>query len=79
MLNILIFHSPKLKAYTIEERLIRAYKHMYSAMQLPSVQKNKNLQIQIDKLVLNTIKQLNIRDIMRALSEIEQYGQLHEI
>jgi hypothetical protein len=67
------------KAYTIEERIIRAYEHMHSAMQLPSVLKNKNLQIQIDKLVLNTIEQLNIRDIMGALSEMEQYGQLHEI
>ena len=67
------------KAYTIEERIIRAYEHMYSAMQLPSVQKNKNLRIQIDKLVLSTIERLNIRDIMRALSEMEQYEQLHEI
>jgi hypothetical protein len=65
-------------AHTIEQRIIRAYKHMYSVMRLPSVQKDKNLQIQIDKLILSTIEQLNIRDVMKAVSEMEQYGQLQE-
>lgn len=66
-------------AHTIEQRIIRAYKHMHSVMRLPSVQKNKNLQIQIDKLVLSTIEQLNIRNVMKAVSEMEQYEQLQEM
>ena len=67
------------KKYNNEERIIRAYGHMYSLMQLPSVQKDKNLQVQIDKLVFKIIEQMDIKDIMKAVPEIEKSEPLQKL
>lgn len=67
------------KKYSNEERIIRAYGHMYSVMRLPSVQKDKNLQVQIDKLVFKIIEQMNMKDIMRAVPEIEKSEPLQKV
>jgi hypothetical protein len=67
------------KKYSNEERIIRAYGHMYSVMRLPSVQKDKNLQVQIDKLVFKIIEQMNIKDIMKTVPEIEKSEPLQKL
>jgi hypothetical protein len=67
------------RKYSNEERIIKAYEHMYSVMRLPSVQKDKNLQDQIDKLVFKMIEQMNIKDIMKAVPEIEKSEPLQKL
>lgn len=67
------------KKYSNEERIIRAYEHMYSFMQLPSVQKNQKLQDQIDTLVFKMMEQMNIKDITRAVPEIEKSEPLQKL
>lgn len=54
-----------------EERIVKAYEYLSLLGRMPPVKRIEDLHNQIDNLVFKTIEQYNTRELMRAVTDIE--------
>lgn len=59
------------KRYNPEERIVKAYDYLCQLLKLIPVQKIKNLHDDVDDMVFKAIEQYNIKELMRAVTQIE--------
>ncbi|XP_052068615.1 uncharacterized protein LOC127707897 [Mytilus californianus] len=76
MQNSLQFNRKKI---SLIESVIKAYEDLYSVLQLPVVKRNEAIGVQIDQIVLKAVAENNIKDVLKAVGEIEKTEHLHKI
>lgn len=75
MQNSLQFNRKK---FTLIETVKKAYEDLHSLLQLPVVRGRESIGVQIDQIVLKSVEQNNIKDLLKVVDEIEKTEHLHK-